>query len=218
MCALKGELVSPQNAFISALLAVVVTLSASAYSQQERCPCPVRESNDSQSLADIAKEAKKNKTAHAKKSITDDDMESKKGPLPRLNMEDTDNSDEIIEAIGKFKDKHNKHETEQAIHNWYDEYDELLASAIRENNQLRDQRESTSYHGYEMCQQDVSYKQCRDRRQTEIRGKRHDQFVMRDNGMVTGRIQQALMKIRTGISRYNLRYDWFKVRNGNGSF
>ncbi len=198
------------------LISVVMTLSLPAHSQQETCPCPVRDSHDSQSLADVAKEAKKDKTAHARKSITDDDMESKKGPLPRLNMEDTDNSDEIIAAIGKFKDKHNEQETEQAIHNWYDEYDELLASAIRENKELREQRESTSYHSYEMCQQGVSYKQCQERRQTEIRGNRHDQFVMRDNGMVTGRIQQAFMKIRTGIGKYNLRYDWFKVRNANG--
>jgi hypothetical protein len=38
-----------------------------------------------------------------------------------LNMEDTDNSDEIIAAISQVKDKHNERETEQAIHNWYDE-------------------------------------------------------------------------------------------------
>ena len=173
-----------------------------------------------QSLADIAKEAKKNKTAHAKKEITDDDVESKKGPLPRLNMEGTDNSDEIIHAIGDFKAKHDDQKTEQAVRDWYDEYDEMLASAIRENIEMRAQRESTSYHGYELCEQGVSYKQCQERRQTEIRGNRHDQFVMRDNGMVAGRIQQAFMKIRTGISRYSLHYDWFKVRNanGNGSF
>jgi hypothetical protein len=198
-----------------------MTLSASAYSQQETCPCPVRESqNQGQSLADIAKEAKKNKAAHAKKEITDDDMETKKGPLPRLNMDGTDNSDEVIQAIGDFKAKHDDQKTEQAIRNWYDEYDEMLATAIRDNIQMRDQRESTSYHGYELCQQGVSYKQCQERRQTEIRGNRHDQFVMRDNGMVTGRIQQAFMKIRTGIGRYNLHYDSFKVRNanGNGSF
>jgi hypothetical protein len=96
----------------------------------------------------------------------------------------------------------------------------MLAAAIRENIEMRDQRESTSYHGYEMCQQGVSYKQCQERRQTEIHSNRHDQFVMRDNGMVTGRIQQAFLKIRSGISRYNLHYDCFKVRNanGNGSF
>jgi hypothetical protein len=209
--------VSLQTTFFSSvLIAVVMTLSLPAHSQQESCPCPVRDSNDSQSLADVAKEAKKDKTAHAKKSVTDDDLESKKGPLPRLNIEDTDNSDEIIEAIEKFKDKHNERETERAIHDWYDEYDEMLAAAIRENKDLREQRESTSYHGYEMCQQGVSYKQCQERRQTEIRGNRHDQFVMRDNGMVTGRIQQSFMKIRTGIGKYNLRYDWFKVRNANG--
>jgi hypothetical protein len=210
--------VSLQNTFFSsALLTVVMTLSALAYSQQETCPCPVRDSNDSQSLADMAKETKKNKPAHAKKSITDDDIVSKKGPFPRMNLQDTDNSDEVIEAISKFKDKHNDRETEQAVHDWYDEYDEMLGAAIRENNELRDQRESTAYHGYEMCQQGVSYKQCQERRQTEIRGNRHDRFVMRNNGRITGRIQQAFMKIRTGIGRYNLRYDWFKVRNGNGN-
>jgi hypothetical protein len=206
--------------FPSRLLAAVLILSAVAYSRQENCPCPVRDSNDSQSLADVAKEAKKNKAAHAKKSVTDDDIVSNKGPFPRLNIQDTDNSDEVIAAIGKFKNTHNERETEQAVHDWYDEYDEMLNAAIRENIEMRDQRESTSYHSYEMCQQGVSYKQCQERRQTEIRGNRHDQFVMRDNGMLTGRIQQAFMKIRTGISRYNLRYEWFKVRNanGNGSF
>jgi len=135
-------------------------------------------------------------------------------------MEDTDNSDEIIEAIGDFKAKHNEQQTEQAVHNWYDKYDEMVATAIRENIQMRDQRESTAYHSYEMCQQGVSYVKCQQQRQTEIRGARQDGFVMRDNGMVTGRIQQAFMKIHAGLNRYNLHYDWFKGRNsnGNGSF
>ena len=89
-----------------------MTLFSPAHSQQQNCPCPVRDSpNQGQSLADIAKETQKNKSAHAKKAFTDDDMETKKGPLPRLNLEDTDNSDEIIAAIGAFKAKHNEHET-----------------------------------------------------------------------------------------------------------
>jgi len=29
----------------------------------------------------------------------------------------------------------------------------MLNAAIRENSEMRDQRESTSYHSYEMCQQ-----------------------------------------------------------------
>jgi hypothetical protein len=146
-----------------------MALSSSPSYSQQNCPCPVRDSsNQSQSLADIARETQKNKTAHAKPAFTDEDMEVKKGPLPRLNLEDTDNSDEIIAAIAAFKAKHNEHETEQAVRTWYDEYDELLAVAVRENNQIRDQRESTSYHSYELCQQGVSYKQCQERRQTEI--------------------------------------------------
>jgi len=115
-------------------------------------------------LADVAKDAKQIKAAHAKKPVTDEDIESKKRPLPGLNMEDTDDSSENIEAIGKFKEQLNERETEQAIHNWYDEYDEMLAAAVRESLEMRDQRESTSYHGDKLCQQGV----------------------MRDNRMVTG--------------------------------
>ena len=42
-------------------------------------------------------------------------------------MEGTDNSDEIIHAIGDFKAKHDDQKTEQAVRDWYDEYDEMLA-------------------------------------------------------------------------------------------
>jgi hypothetical protein len=127
-----------QNAFFtSALLAVVMAPFAPAFSQQGTCPCPVRDSqNHGPSLAEVAKDAKKNKAADAKKAVTDEDIESKKGPLPRLNMEDPDDSDEIIQAIGDFKAKHSQ-QTEQAVHNWYDE---MVATAIRENIQMRDQR------------------------------------------------------------------------------
>jgi len=101
---LKGEPVSLRTAFFpSTLLAAVMILSAVAYSRPENCPCPVRDSNDSQSLADVAKEAKKNKVALAKKSVIDDDIISNKGPFPRLNIQNTDNSDEVVEAIAKFK-------------------------------------------------------------------------------------------------------------------
>jgi hypothetical protein len=208
------------NKFLTTALLATVGFSISSYSQQENCPCPVRETNQGQSLADAAKDAKKNKTAHAAKAITDEDMDSERGPFPSLNMDGTDNSDEIIQAIGDFKAKHNEREIEQALHDWYDEYDTILATAIRETHELQDQRESTSYHGYEICQQGGSYQQCLQRRQTEIRGARHDQSVMRDNGMVTARVQQAFIKIRGGIGQFGLHYSWFKVRNanGNGSF
>src|SRR5437762_5371242 len=66
-----GEFVSLRNAFFtSATLIAVAALSVLAYSQQDTCPCPVWDlQRQGQSLADIAKEAKKNKTAHAKKEI-----------------------------------------------------------------------------------------------------------------------------------------------------
>ncbi len=125
------------NKFLTTALIATVGFCTSSYSQQENCPCPLRESNQGQSLADAAKDAKKNKTAHAAKAITDEDMDSRKGPLPRLNMEGTENSDEIIQAISEFKAKHNERETEQALHDWYNEYDTMLATAIRETTSYR---------------------------------------------------------------------------------
>lgn len=62
-----------------------------------------------------------------------------------MNLENTDNSDEIIEAIGNFKAKHNEPETEQAIPNWYEEYNEVLATANRANIEMRNRWESTAY-------------------------------------------------------------------------
>lgn len=71
VCASKAQLLFLPNAFLAAALrTVMVTLSAPSYSQPETCPCPllIRDSqNDAQSLADAAKEAKKNKGAHAKR-------------------------------------------------------------------------------------------------------------------------------------------------------
>jgi len=81
---------------------------------------------------------------------------------------------------------------------------------------LQDQRESTADHGCDICEQVVPYKKGQQRRQTEIGANRHDQFVMRDNGMLTDRIQQAFMKSRTG-QPVQPAARLFKVCNTNGN-
>ena len=170
------------------------------------------------SLAEIAREAKQNKTAHAKKVLTDDDLDQH-GPFPRIEMDGTDNSEEIVQSIGDYNKKHKPEETEQALHDWYDEYDQMLAAAIRDNTQIQERREATSYAGNRMCYGNynpANYKKCQEEQQAEMWGRRDDTFSIRDNGVVTSRIQQEFMKVRNGICRFNLRYTWFKIRNGNG--
>lgn len=175
------------------------------------------DSNGEKSLGEVARQAKKKKDQN--KPPMREDL-APIGPFPKLSMEGVDNSEQIVHAIADYVPKHTKDETESAVRAWYDEYDAMLASAIHENISTRDRRESTNFTGSQLCMESGDYAACAARQQAEMRGARADQFAVRDNGFLIARIQQAFMKVRTGIGRSGLRYDWFQIRNanGNGSF
>jgi hypothetical protein len=201
-----------QGLLLLAVVGTVLPLLA------QQAPAPTADQPaPTQSLADIAKQAQKNKAAHAKKLITDDELDEMRSPLPRMNMEGVDNADEIVAAVGAYQAKHTKEQTEQVFHDWYDNYDTLLGAAIRDSMESKDRRDSTLFTGFQLCQQSDEYQKCELKRQAEMRGARHDQLVMRDDGMLSGRIQQTFMKVRSGITQYGLEYKWFKIRNGNGN-
>jgi hypothetical protein len=88
---------------------------------------PESTANQDKSIATVAREGKANK-ARAAKVFNDDDMEVHKSPLPVLNLEGDDNTDLILQAIAKYKESHKPEQTEQVIHDWYDEYDAMLAA------------------------------------------------------------------------------------------
>src|SRR6202035_5642923 len=67
-----------------------------------------------------------------------------------------------------------------------------------------------------MCRESGDYQTCENRRRAEYIGVRHDLATIRNNNALEVRIQHAFMKVRGGIMRYNLRYDWFKIRTANG--
>ena len=115
------------------------------------------------SIAAAAREAKAQKAGHAKKVFTDEDMEAAAGPLPKLRMEGPENGDEVVAAIAKYKLSHTPEQTEQAVHIWYDRYDEMLAGAIQENLDIKALREANQSNGYELCQQSQDYQKCASR-------------------------------------------------------
>jgi hypothetical protein len=194
------------------LLTVVFALSAPvAFAQQDSDPS----SDNSPSLAAIAKESKKKAAVHPT-VITDEDMSVKAGPLPRLSLDEKDNSDEVVQAIGDYQAKHKPEETERVVHDWYDRYDDMLATALRENSQTVQRRQFTTSSGYWICQNEPNYRNCVERRNQEVRGSFDDQSSMRDNFRIISRVQQEFMMVRSGLAKYNLHYSWFKVRNANG--
>ena len=193
-------------------LAIVVVLAASAFSQQDSGSSTEQQCDTS--LATAAKEARKNKNAHAKKIVTDDDVVPQRGPLPGLSFNGDDNVDKVIEAIGDYKKSHTKEETEQVVHEWYDEYDSILQAAIRDVSETSGRRNSTVYNGYWRCEDSPNYQNCVARRRAEMRGSHDDQ--MQNSGFTVGRIQQAFFHMRNGLTTLGLSYKWFRVRSGNG--
>ncbi|HEY1799401.1 MAG TPA: hypothetical protein VGG46_00585 [Terriglobales bacterium] len=196
---------------ISILVVVFAVSAPAALAQQDSDSS----SDNSPSLAAIAKESKKKAAAHPT-VITDEDMSFKAGPLPKLSLDEKDNSDEVVQAVGEFQAKHKPEETERVVHDWYDRYDDMLATALRENSQTVQRRQFTTSSGYWICQNEPNYQNCVERRNQELRGSFDDQSSMRDNFRIINRVQQEFMMVRSGLAKYNLHYSWFKVRNANG--
>lgn len=143
-------------------------------------------------------------------------MEATAGPLPRLKMDGPENGDEVIAAIAKYKAEHTPEQTENAVHIWYDRYDDMLAAAINTNIDVTVLRQTNYNNGYDLCQQSQDYQQCNNRQMAEMRGARTDQAEMTKNNNLEVRIQHAFMKVRGGLMMNRLQYDWFKIRTTNG--
>jgi uncharacterized protein YheU (UPF0270 family) len=198
---------------------VLVFLLSVAVAQQ---PTPVAPpapeptgTGSEQPLGTVVKNSKK-QNSKGKKVITEDDMDAAANILPRIRLDDAENSDEIIDAIGRYKQSHSPEETEAAVQGWYERYDADLAAAIRQNQTVNTLREENLSNGYEICREGGDYQSCESRRRAEYIGQRHDQFTIRNNMAMEVRIQHVFMKVRNGIQHYNLRYEWFKIRTTNG--
>ncbi len=200
--------------FVSCL---VITFSAFASVQSPAPACqPTVSGNPDGSIAAAAKQSKVQKPARAKKVFTDEDMEVSAGPLPRLRMDGPENRDQIVAAITAYKTGHTPDQIERAVHVWYDRYDEMLAAAIEENQNMQVLRSANMSNGYELCQESGDYEHCQKRQMAEQRGARSDQVQMMKNNQLEVRIQHAFMKVRNGLAQNNLRYEWFKIRTTNG--
>jgi hypothetical protein len=188
--------------------------NASAPNSSEQSTQPPTAADSS--IAGAARSARAKNAAHSKKVITDEDMDAMAGPLPRLKMEGADNTDEIVAAIKKYKATHSPEQTEQAVHGWYDRYDQMAAAAIRENVQINTLRNVNASNGYDLCEESENPQQCRGR-VVNMRGLRTDMNETTKNSNLLTRIQQSFGKIQTELVRNNFHYDWFKIRTTNNN-
>jgi hypothetical protein len=186
--------------------------SASGQASDEQPPAT---SNTEGSIAAAARSSKKPSGAHAKKVFSDEDMEAWSGPLPKLKMEGTENSDEIIAAIGAYQSTHTPAQTEKAVRLWYERYDEILKAAIENGMEMQSLRNANSSNSYQLCSEGQN-QDCRAHQIAAQRSAPSDQAQMQRNFDAESRIQQAFMRVRNALWMHNLRYPWFKVRTTNG--
>src|ERR1700719_1825379 len=96
------------------LLSAFLFASTTSSAQNQQAPAtaqPAQSPADTGSPLAAAARSAKEKSAHAKKVFTDEDMEASAGPLPRLKMDGAENADEIVRAIAAFKATHTPPQT-----------------------------------------------------------------------------------------------------------
>lgn len=173
--------------------------------------------NSDQSVAAAARKAKGQKSTRPPKVFTDEDMEARSGPLPRLNLEGADNAEDVLDAIYTYKTTHTPDQTEQVIHDWYDRYDQMLLAAINQNRNMTTVRNVNGSNAYDLCQESDDPRSCQYNQRNSGESMRSDSAVMMKNTNLQQRIQQDLARISVGLFEAHLRYDWFKMRSWDGS-
>ena len=173
--------------------------------------------NPSGSLGDIVKKSRAGSAAKAKKVFTDDDLNVRKNPIPRVSLQGEDNTDQVLNAVREFRKSHTVTELESAVHEWFDEHDQILATAAEDNTQISQHnqyRREAQDEGYENNTRD--YDQMRQKMATERRSQRVDARRNQDNWQAISRIQQTMQKVRMELQMNGLRCEWFRIRQGSG--
>jgi hypothetical protein len=169
------------------------------------------------SIAELAAEAKTNKTVHAKIRLDDDSEDVKRSPIPEIASADFgDNSDEIVRAIVDYRTTHSAKETEDVVHTWYDKYDTQLGRALDDNRRISS-RQSQGYSGYypDPSSGARNWREYQDAAAAYQRSSLDDYQRRAQNFALSGRIRNTFLKVRNQIKLKSMDYEWFVIRDAN---
>ncbi|HYX54030.1 MAG TPA: hypothetical protein VE783_11315 [Candidatus Limnocylindrales bacterium] len=170
------------------------------------------------SLAEIARQAKNEAgKEHARIVLTEDSPQAERPLIPDVFSGGFDNTDEILKSIDSYRLSHNPKETEQVVRIWFEKHDAMLASAIEQNRQI-DQHEKDRQMGYLASDaQPRSQQEYVEAQRIEIISRREDSKRKQENGLLSARIQQTFTRVRASLAGKGMKYEWFKIRCGNGN-
>lgn len=202
----------------SAILITSLFVCAASCLPQVQTPSVDAEPAQPKSLADVARASKKDKKEPvAKIVLTEDSPGAAKGIIPDVFSDGMDNSDDILKAILDYSANHNAKETEGVVRIWFEKHDAMLANAIEQSKRI-EQRERDRQNGY--LSRDVQYRsqqEYAEAQRVEIISRRDDLMQKQENGLLSARIQQTFGKVRSALAGRHMKYDWFKIRCGNGN-
>ncbi len=175
---------------------LIPLLAAAVFAQQ---------SADQPSLGDVARASKAKSGTKAKTVITDETIRSSKSPFPDINGEN-DNSDEIVKAILQFSTSKVPKETEDAVHTWYDYQDGVIAGMIDDAKKTR--RNALDRYQYPSDVKNPASYNAQRERDTMSDYRRYSETTTSIRRML-----DTLTRVKAGLKRSNLAYDWMKIRD-----
>jgi hypothetical protein len=185
----------------------VLAVAALAAGAQETTP--------PKSLAEMAATANTKKADHPTVVWNDDSPASQKPLIPNVWEGDCDNTDEILATIKQYRQTHTRAETEQVVHAWYEKHALMLDRAAEENRRIirsrQDHSESPYDYGY---MKPGDYQQYYEKQLAASRSAYDDQWRYEQNYQVVYRTETVFGKVKYGIRRMGMDFDWFKLRCG----
>ncbi len=154
------------------------------------------------SLGDVVREAKAKPKPKAKVVVDTDNIRGSKLPIPDVSLVD-DNSDQIVDAILKYRDAHTPKETEDMVRNWYDRQDGVVESAAAENRKIVD-RQRSSYHEEDMQDYEKFQKAERERQMQ----RRQDARRWQEYSNIVQRTTATLISVKMKLQASRMAYSW----------
>ena len=170
--------------------------------------------SEAPSLGDIARQ---NRAVHScdtsqnKHVLENEDVETHHGPIPEISLGTVSNSPQIIAAIFAYAKNHSDQDTEQVVHEWYDNEVALERAAVQHRVTITQDRltpGSTSALDQERSYDD--YRQYQERQSGNIERDVSDLKLLGDYDLVISRVSTRLKEVKMGIlmnSRFNTA--WF---------
>ncbi len=166
-----------------------------------------------ESLGEAARQARadKSRQQHAKIVVDDETAPLKtRSPFPEIALKGLDNSSEICRSIEGYSKQHTKDEFENALRDWYDEYDDMIRLYLKEQF-LTMERRNDQYIYPEPQYYDDDERNWEQRRLRQLAEEADRRRMVSDQYTIT-RVQQALGTVQNYLNTRNYRFSWFRVR------